>query len=76
MSKVVWIFECPMNSWMAFGFAPESMSSDANVWRHSCKVIGGNSTPSQAKRERLLIAIGANGTESARPRFFRATARV
>ena len=29
-----------MNSCTAFGLRPESISSEANVWRHSCRVIG------------------------------------
>ena len=51
MSKVVWIFECPMNSWIAFGLAPESISSEANVWRHSCNVIGVRSASSRSRRD-------------------------
>ena len=29
-----------MNCWIALGFAPASISSEAKVWRHSCSVIG------------------------------------
>lgn len=35
MLNVVSIFSWPINVWTAFGFAPESISIDANVWRHS-----------------------------------------
>jgi hypothetical protein len=40
MSKVVWIFEWPMNSWIAFRLAPESISSEAKVCQHMCRLIG------------------------------------
>ncbi|MGZ5331829.1 MAG: hypothetical protein ACXWFH_11100, partial [Solirubrobacterales bacterium] len=49
MSKVVWIFECPMNSCTAFAFAPESIRREAKVCRASVATPRG----SQIRRRRL-----------------------
>src|SRR6188474_2440091 len=35
-----------MKVWMALGLAPASIKSEANVWRHSCSVIGASSSGS------------------------------
>ena len=48
-----------MNVWMAFGFAPASISSEANVWRHSWGVMGSSSAAFHAFAARFPTAIGA-----------------
>ena len=56
-----------MNSCTAFGFAPESIRSEAKQCRPSCKVIGPSSAAFHACRDRLLIVMGANGSVPVRP---------
>ena len=57
-------FEWPMNVWMAFGFAPASISSEAKVCRHSWGVFGSSSAAFHALVARFPTAIGAKGPAS------------
>ena len=56
-----------MNVCSAFGLTPAAIIRLANVWRHSCSVIGRNRASRQASFARLLIVDVANGVPSARP---------
>jgi hypothetical protein len=52
----------------AFGLTPAAIIRLANVWRHSCSVIGRSRASRQASLARLLIVDVANGVPSARPK--------
>jgi hypothetical protein len=56
-----------MNSCTASGLAPESIRSEAKVWRHSWSVIGFSSASVQTSFARLSVTGGENGDDAVRP---------
>ena len=68
VSNVVWIFECPMNVRIAFGFAPASISRGGECVPALMQRDRLRPASEHARLARLPTAIGANGTAADRPK--------